>query len=148
TRGVSIDVVAAVEGLNNFRTAYAKTIGGVIGHKFGDHAAVYAEPMMVFDANAFPVLPTDDRHTAFVGIGARVRLGASRTYVVAEAAPRVSGYEPGVTHASFGIEKRAGGHLFQLNVSNSFGTTMAQVARGGPVKGDWYIGFNLTRKFY
>ena len=37
-----------------------------------------------------------------------------------EVVPRVSGYDPGVNHATFGIEKRAGGHTFQLNFSNSF----------------------------
>ena len=148
TQWLSADVVAAVEGLDNFQTAYAKTIGGIFGHRFGDHGSVYAEPMMVFDANAFPLLPADDRHTAIVGFGTRVRLGAGRTYVVAEAAPRVSGYAPGVSHVSVGIEKRAGGHVFQLNVSNSFGTTLAQVARGGPAQKDWFIGFNVTRKFY
>lgn len=146
---LSADVVAAVEGLDNFQTTYAKTIGAVFGHRFGEYASVYAEPMVVFDANAFPVLPTDDRHTAMVGLATRVRLGAgSRTYVVAEVAPRVAGYSAGVNHVSVGIEKRAGGHVFQLNVSNSFGTTLAQVARGGPAQKDWYIGFNLTRKFY
>ena len=148
TRWLSADVVAAVEGFDNFQTAYGKTIGGVFGHRFGEYASVYAEPMMVFDANAFPLLPTDERHTGMIGLAARVRLGARRTYVVAEAAPRVSGYRPGVNHVSVGIEKRAGGHLFQLNVSNSFGTTLAQIARGGPAQKDWFIGFNLTRKFY
>ena len=27
-------------------------------------------------------------------------------------------------------------------------TTLAQVARGGTARDDWYIGFNLSRKFY
>ncbi len=49
---------------------------------------------------------------------------------------------------SFGIEQRAGGHVFQLNFSNGFGTTLAQVARGGTACDDWYLGFNLSRKFY
>jgi hypothetical protein len=53
-----------------------------------------------------------------------------------------------VTHGSFAIEKRAGGHSFQLNVSNSFGTTMAQIARGGFDNDDWYLGFNISRKFF
>lgn len=48
----------------------------------------------------------------------------------------------------FGIEKRAGGHVFQLNVSNSIGTTPGQIARGGYDASDWYIGFNLSRKFF
>ena len=31
---------------------------------------------------------------------------------------------------SFGLEGRAGGHLFQLNFSNGFGTTLGQIANG------------------
>jgi hypothetical protein len=48
---------------------------------------------------------------------------------------------------TFGIEKRAGGHSFQLNFSNDLGTTPAQVARGQQLDG-WFIGFNISRKFY
>jgi hypothetical protein len=51
-------------------------------------------------------------------------------------------------HLSFGIERVVGGHVFQLNVSNHLGTTAAQVARGREGAAGWYLGFNLTRKFY
>ena len=44
------------------------------------------------------------------------------------------------TLISFGFEQRAGGHVFQLNFSNGFGTTLAQVARGGTASDDWYLG--------
>ena len=53
-----------------------------------------------------------------------------------------------MAHGSFGIEKRAGGHMFQLNFSDGFGTTPAQLARGGPVEKDWFLGFNISRKFF
>ena len=46
-----------------------------------------------------------------------------------------------MNHGSFAIEKRAGGHTFQLNFSNAFGTTMGQIARGGPDGNDWFMGF-------
>ena len=45
------------------------------------------------------------------------------------------------------LEKRVGGHFFQLNVSNALGTTMAQIAQGGPQQNNWFLGFNLSRKF-
>jgi hypothetical protein len=35
-----------------------------------------------------------------------------------------------------------------LNFSNAFGTTMGQIARGGPVSKDWFLGFNISRKFF
>jgi hypothetical protein len=60
----------------------------------------------------------------------------------------MSGYRPGVDHASFAIEKRVGGHMFQLNFSDSSATTLGQIARGGPAARNWYLGFNISRKFF
>jgi hypothetical protein len=42
----------------------------------------------------------------------------------------------------------AGGHTFQLNFSDGFGTTMGQLARGGTDSDNWYLGFNISRKFF
>ena len=69
-------------------------------------------------------------------------------YVVGEILPRVSGYDPGVNHASFALEKRAGGHMFQMNISNGIGTHFGPIARGVLSNDDWLIGFNITRKFF
>jgi hypothetical protein len=55
---------------------------------------------------------------------------------------------PGTDLGSDAIEKRAGGHLFQLNLSNSFATTLGQIARAADNSHDWYLGFNLSRKFF
>ena len=74
-----------------------------------------------------------------------MRLSAT-VYGVFEFTPRLTGYDPGDHQVSFGVEKRAGGHSFQLNIGNAFGTTFAEIARGGT--SDWFIGFNLSRKFY
>ena len=49
---------------------------------------------------------------------------------------------------SFGLEKRSGGHMFQLTITNGFGTTMGQVARGGRNTEDWHLGFSISRKFF
>jgi hypothetical protein len=38
--------------------------------------------------------------------------------------------------------------MFQFNVSNTLAATLRQIARGGVNSGDWYVGFNLTRRFY
>ena len=142
----SFDVVAAIEGQNNFREEYSFVAGGVLSHRMGNRGAVYLEPVMV--RNATPELPASDQDTLVLGLGARVRLGQSRVYLVAEVAPRVAGYDGGTSLMTFGIEKRAGGHMFQLNVSNAFGTTLTQVGHGGPANKHWHLGFNLTRKFF
>ena len=144
---VGIAAVASVDGTNNFRDSYSPGLQAVISREVGDRAAIYVEPAWINNSNAQPKAIVDHNDTVLVGLGARVRV-LKTTYLMLEASPRVSGYTPGVTHISFGIKKRAGGHLFQLNFSNGFGTTLAQVARGGTAHSDWYIGFNLSRKFY
>jgi hypothetical protein len=68
-------------------------------------------------------------------------------YLGGEVAPRGGGFSPDKPAFGFVIEKRAGGHLFQLNVNNRQGTTFAQLARGG-FADSLDLGFNLARKFF
>jgi len=152
----ALDVTAlfTIEGTNNFKDSYSPAIGAIVSRKIKDVAALYVEPIYVNNTNAEPAELVDHNSTFMVGIGARIRIRPT-VYVTGEVAPR-TGYkgavsstsEDAVTHGSFAIEKRVGGHLFQLNFSNAFGTTMAQIARGGPVENDWYLGFNISRKFF
>jgi hypothetical protein len=100
----------------------------------------------VNNTNFLPSELADDNSTFILGLGARLRVRPT-VYLVGEAIPR-AGYEPDKVHLSFGIEKRAGGHSFQLNFSNGFGTTLAQLARGGVDTDTWFIGFNISRKFF
>jgi hypothetical protein len=88
--------------------------------------------------------PTD---TVMVGLGGRFRIRPTVS-IVTEFSPRLSGFRPGANHGGFAIEKRAGGHMFQLNISDSFATTMGQIARGGPAETNWHLGFNISRKFF
>jgi len=143
---VGLDVVASIDGTNNFRDSYSPALGVVVSHELGTHGALYVEPIWVNNSNPLPSDLADDNSALLIGLGARVRIRPT-VYLVGEFIPRV-GYDPGVNHGTFGIEKRAGGHVFQLNVSNGFGTTMGQLARGGTGSEDWYLGFNISRKFF
>jgi len=145
-RPVDVSALLAIEGTNNFRDSYSPAIGAIVSRTFGNVAAVYVQPIWINNTNALPRQLVDNNNTFIVGFGARVRVRPT-VYVVGEAAPR-SGYKPGTTHVSFGLEKRAGGHMFQLNFSDGFGTTPAQIARGGPIDKDWFLGFNISRKFF
>jgi len=150
-----VTVMGSVEGTNNFKdeedegvvSSVSPAVGVLLSREIGQHGAVYLEPFRVNNTNPRPEELVDDNNTVIIGVGARVRVRPT-VYVVFEAAPRVGGFDPGVTHFSFGLEKRAGGHLFQLNFSNDFGTTLAQIARGGFNNDDWYLGFNISRKFF
>jgi hypothetical protein len=146
-RPLGVGVLASIDGTNNFRDSYSPALGVALSRTIPRLGAVYLEPMWVNNSNPEPDELVDDNDTVMVGVGARIRIRPT-VYLVAEVIPRVAGYDPGVTHGTFGIEKRAGGHMFQLNVSNGFATTMGQLARGGLNNDDWYFGFNISRKFF
>jgi hypothetical protein len=154
---LGLDAVATIEGTNNFRElgevepreppSHTPSLGIVVSRELGEFGAVYVEPMWVNNSNPLPSEVTDDNDTFIVGLGARIRIRPT-VYIVGEFVPRLGGFDPDVHFGTFGIEKRAGGHVFQLNFSNGFGTTMGQVARGGTNSDDWYLGFSITRKFF
>jgi len=173
---LAVDFAATIEGLNNFHKGslveeedneYAPSVSVVLSRTFGDIAAFYVQPAFVAHSNVLSTagclehaehgheLPDCaaatttgiDSNTLLVGLSSRVRLRPT-TYLVASWTPRVSGFRPGSALATFGIEKRLGGHSFQLNFSNSIGTTMAQSARGATNTSDWFMGFNISRKFF
>lgn len=142
---LEIAAILSVEGINNFRDEHSPAFGLVASRLFGERASVHVEPIWVGHTNIFSAAGDDS--TFMIGLGARIRIRPT-VYVVGEFAPRVSGYAPGVNHGGFSIEKRVGGHLFQLNFTNSWATTMGQLARGGFNRDDWFLGFNITRKFF
>ena len=143
---LGLGVLASIDGTNNFRDSYTPAVGVAVSREFGDVGAVYVEPMWVNNSNALPSELADDNDTFVLGLGARVRVRPT-VYLVGEFNPR-AGYSPATHQGSFAIEKRAGGHVFQLNFSNGFGNTMGQLARGGTSSDDWYLGFNISRKFF
>jgi hypothetical protein len=143
----SLDFLGGVEGQDNFTEEHSIVVGGVVSHQFTDQGSVYLQPYGVF--NVTPEIPTSDRKTFVLGMGARFLIFKTRSsYFVAEFAPRLAGYDGGKSLLLFGLESRKGGHIFQLNVSNGFGTTLTQVGHGGPSQQHWHLGFNITRKFY
>ena len=144
---LDISALFSIDGTNNFQDSYSPAIGAIVSRTVGEWVALYVEPIWVNNSNQQPSELVDDNDSFIVGLGARVRIRPT-VYLVGEFAPRAAGYSPQTPHASFGIEKRAGGHMFQLNFSNSHATTPGQLARGGVEPQEWYMGFNLSRKFY
>ena len=142
----TLDVLGSIDGTDNFRESYSPAIGAVISRKFGRHGAGYFEPIWINNSNPFPSDQVEDNNTFLFGVGTRLRVRPT-LYLVGEAAPRI-GNSPGKTYLSFAIEKRAGGHSFQINFSNNFGTTLNQIAQGGIDYDTWYLGFNISRKFF
>jgi hypothetical protein len=140
---VSLSALVSVEGADNFQERYSPALGVAVSRMIAERLALYATPVWVHNTAAGLSI---DRDTFFVGIGGRFRV-SSTVYLVGEVVPRAGGYRPGKPAFGFAIEKRAGGHLFQLNFNNGQGTTFAQLARGG-FADSLYLGFNLARKFF
>lgn len=159
---LAVSLLASIEGTNNLRAQYSQAAGLVLSRTLGDWIAIYVSPVMVWNSQIptgvtgheshdhdIPGADPDEHGTTreqtfYAGVGARLKVRPT-VFVVGEYMPR-AGFTPGAHQWAAGIEKRTDGHQFQLNLSNSFNTTNAQIARGGQ-PGNVYLGFNLARKF-
>lgn len=146
-RPVDVSVLATVEGSNNFQDRYSPSLTAIVSRRIGDRVALYAEPAWVHLARLDVAGSAEADDLFVVGLGGRVRVW-NAVSVAVEFSPRAAADVDGASHAAFAVEKRLGGHLFQLNVSNTPATTVGQLARGGPAERDWSLGFNISRKFF
>jgi hypothetical protein len=161
TLPIAISANGSIEGTNNFRDKYSPSAGAVVTATLAKRVAFTLVPTWVNNANPLPQDLVDHNDTVYLGVGGRLRV-TKRMYFVAEASPRLSGfkggnvdlqgtakYVEGKTLVSFAIEGQVGGHVFQVNLSNAFATTPANIARGAASgRTNWYLGFNISRKFY
>jgi Membrane bound beta barrel domain (DUF5777) len=164
---IGVSLHASVEGTENFGLSdprvpgldaiYSPAFSLVVSRKLGTRGAAYLVPRWVGNTPLSEDQPGDDS-TFLLGVGLRVRLYGS-TYVTGEVLPRLAGYKGALcsgtvcigdtdTLVTFAIEKQVGGHAFSINFSNGTGTTPRQTVTDQTRENDWYIGFNLSRKFY
>jgi hypothetical protein len=145
---LGVSVTVSYEGGDNLSERHIPSVGVTVSHTFGNYLALYATPAFAGKTRAAdrrPDQPGESSDTWFTGLGTRVRVRPS-VYVVGEYTPRMGGYDPGQDMWGVAIEKLTGGHTLQLNFTNSFGTTLGQIARGG-ISDQVFFGFNITRKF-
>jgi hypothetical protein len=84
-----------------------------------------------------------------LGIGGRFMVFDDIS-LIAEWVPRLAGYKDYYSGWGLGVEKKIGGHVFQVFVTDSIGLTASQYLPGGDLKlgdGDFRIGFNIFRTF-
>jgi hypothetical protein len=146
---LGLDAIVTLEGTQNMKEQLSSALGVLASRKVGGVVALYAEPIYVINTRP-ATIEAPDNDTFMLGVGTRIRIRPV-VYLVGEITPRLWGYQPGEAQASFGIEIRSGGHLFQINFSNGFGTTLGQLAHNGGIEFDqkiWFIGFNIARKFF
>ena len=159
---VGVSLLGSLEGSDNLGLSdasspalhqFSPAAGLLLSRRLGTRGAVYAAPAWVGHTRVTPSAPGTENATVVVGLGARLRVTRTMS-LLGEVHPRVAGYRGDLGSgdpdplATFGVEWRVGGHAFQLNFSNALGTTPAQRARGAQGRSGWFIGFNLTRKFF
>jgi hypothetical protein len=157
---IGASLTVSLEGLDNMRQHLQPAVAITVSRTFGDRLALYATPAFVGSTHAVDIITGHEDHlstpgvpdehsthndTWMLGMGGRLRFSKTG-YVVGEYTPRLAGYDPNSGTWGVAVEKTTGGHVLQLNLTNSFGTTFGQLARGGSPH-DVYLGFNLTRKF-
>jgi hypothetical protein len=145
TRGQALAFYASPTFVNGTREA--ELLGGGSHDHDHDHlatAGIQPAGIQVDDHEG-----EEDEHahhdgTFFVGLGTRLRVRPS-VFVVGEISPRLAGHDPGEAGWGVSIEKWTRGHTLALTLTNFYGTTPGQIARGGADA--LYLGFNITRKF-
>lgn len=158
---IGLSFTGAVEGLNNMREHYQGTVAITASRTFGDRLALYATPAFVSGTHAVDIIAGHEGHdhdtgleedvhshhhdTWLAGLGGRLRFSQTGN-ITGEYTPRLHGYDPNAAEWGVGVEKRTHGHTLQLNLTNSFGTTFGQLARGG-TPNEIFLGFNITRRF-
>ncbi len=164
---VGLSLQASIEGTDNFGLSdpqgredaeFSPAFSFVVSRKLGTHGAAYLVPRWVGNTNLLGETADTDNSTFLLGLGLRVRVFGS-TYLTGEYLPRLSGYKGAICSddfcldntdslLTFAIEKQVGGHAFSINFSNGLGTTPRQTVTEQTRDNNWYIGFNLSRKFY
>jgi len=91
----------------------------------------------------------DSEGTFALGIGGRFMVFDDLS-LIAEWVPPLAGYDDFYSGWGLGVEKKIGGHVFQLFVTDSIGLIASQYLPGGDLRfgnGDFRIGFNIFRTF-
>jgi hypothetical protein len=144
---------AAVEGKNDFAGQghnghYIPSIQLVASRTFLNRFTVMVDPTFAFNLKR-PDNGAVENTLVTIGLGGSIKLRENMA-IVGEFIPRVSGNPfPGdFIHAeptaSFGFQFRTERHVFEFVISNSWETTTAGSALGGP--DEKHIGFNIFRR--
>ena len=138
----------AIEGTDNFREDYSPAVGAVIvahARRRGRRATSsrsWSNNANLCGSGRRQRLDVHARHRRPRphppdGLSGRRVDAASRRATTPDSTRR------------FAIEKRAGGHIFQLNFSNVLRERRCVSSRAAAPNGDhWYMGFNISRKFF
>ncbi len=142
-----------VAGKNRWRSEALKLAAQVmLSHQVTEGVAAIITPGILFNPNS-DISGEDPMIT--IGLGGKAHFYKSLS-LIGEWVPIVSGYTLTSIRGQYnrfdtwggGLEIYVGGHVFQIVVTNSVGTTTDQYLRGGDLRlqdGDMRLGFNIFR---
>lgn len=119
----------------------------LIARKFNDYTSLQLMPTMVY-YSATPK-PTDNKMMWSMGVAARQRV-SKRVNLTGEYYYQFTPFDGYTNSMSFGVDIETGGHVFQLHLTNSYGTTERSFIHETTGKwgdGDIHFGFNISRVF-
>jgi hypothetical protein len=114
-----------------------------LSYQFSDHFSLMLVPC--YSTNTTHGDPSN-RGTFSLGFGGRWMV-LDDISLIAEYMPAISGNKAPANGWGFGLEKKIGGHVFQVFVLNSMGLVADQFVPGGDLKSDVRLGFNIFRTF-
>jgi hypothetical protein len=124
-----------------------KVFAGIsLARQFTRRISVLVVPAIVTNADHWALSP---QSTFSLGLGARYMVLKDFS-IIGEWVPVLAGYSENESGWGLGIEKKIGGHVFQVFVNNGLGLTTAQFLPGGDLRlgdFDFRIGFNIFRTF-
>lgn len=128
------------------RLTYAHQL--IIARKMSDYFSLQVVPTLVHYNNSAPLNKYPNDYYS-IGIGARQRI-TKRVNLTAEYYPRITKLDGYVNSFSLGVDIETGGHVFQLNFSNSTGINERAVINETLdtwEDGGIHFGFNIARVF-
>ena len=121
-------------------------IQGILSYQLSNSLSFALVPAYSSNTNHWDPAPEG---TFALGTGGRLMIFNDFS-IIWEWNPVLSGYKVNTNGWALGIEKKIGGHVFQVFVLNSAGLTSSQFISGGDLRlqdGDFRIGFNIFRLF-
>lgn len=134
----------------NYYTSNLYYVGQLlIGRKFGESLSLQVTPTVIH-YNLVPNV-NDPNDLFSIGVGGRFKI-SKRVSINAEYYYQLPGYQfPGTQNSlAFGFDIETGGHVFQLNLTNSTGMTertFIAETTGDFSHGDIRLGFTISRVF-
>jgi hypothetical protein len=117
-----------------------------LAYQFNDRLSFLLVPAFCTNTNFFE---PNSEGTFALGFGGRFTV-FDEFSIIAEWVPTLAGYNDLYSAWGLGIEKKIGGHVFQVFITDSLGIIDSQYLSGGDLKlgdGDFRFGFNIFRSF-